>query len=443
MHTIETDTLVIGGGLAGLAAGYALEGRRPYIIAERGSSPGGYSATIRHKGYCFDFSGHLLHLRWPRTTELILNLLGDNCSQMERKAVIYMCGRYIPFPFQANLWALPEQERRECLDGFIKATRSPGFYARTNPSEEKYTTWSNRIFGSGISRHFMLPYNYKLLQHDLGRVTTEWCAPFVPIPDKDEIIRGASAENNKKFGYNATFRYPIRGGIGALAEAFAAKLSSIMYGQKVISVDIREKTATLFNSEAEKYTQVRFKNLINTSPLPDFIKMTKDVPEEISRRAEKLKYQPIYVLNLGVRKPVPDFHWAYFPEDEFPFYRAGISGNFSSEITPQGRSSFYLEFSAIPDFSDIEEKTAKALLKCGFIKDENQIETSLWLKINPAYVIYDTDRAEAMPRIMSWLAENAIQSIGRYGAWKYSFMEEAVKEGLEAADRIMQLAVSN
>ena len=287
MSHLNTDVLIIGGGLAGLAAGYALEGRRHYIIAEGCSSPGGYSGTIHHKGYCFDFSGHLLHLHWPRTTELILNLLGDNCAEMERKAVIYMRGRYIPFPFQANLWALPEQERRECLDGFIKATRSPKFYAKTDPSKEKYTTWSKRIFGRGISRHFMLPYNYKLLRHDLGKITTEWCAPFVPVPDKEEIIQGASAESKKKFGYNAKFRYPLRGGIGTLAQAFAEKLSSIMYGQRVISVDINKRTAVMHNRETGTFTEVQFKNIINTSPLPDFIKMQKAIPEEIANFAKK------------------------------------------------------------------------------------------------------------------------------------------------------------
>lgn len=436
MYHLNTDVLIIGGGLAGLAAGYALEGRKSYIIAEAGNSPGGISSTVKHDGYCFDYSGHLLHLRWPRTTELILSLLGDNCTEIERKAVIYMRGRYIPFPFQANLWALPEQERKECLDGFIKAARSPKSREKTDPSKEKYTTWSKRIFGSGISKHFMLPYNYKLLRHDLGRITTEWCAPFVPVPDKEEIIQGASAESKKKFGYNTKFRYPLRGGIGTLAQAFASKLSSIMYGQRVISVDINKRTAVMHNRETGTFTEVQFKNIINTSPLPDFIKMQKAIPEEIANFAKKLKIQPIKVLNLGVSKPVPDIHWAYFPEDEFPFYRAGISGNFSPHIAPQGKSSFYLEFSGPIDFSDIEEKSAKALVKCGFLQNESQIETSLWLKIQNGYVIYNEDRAAALPVIQSWLRKNGIQSIGRYGAWKYSFMEESIKEGLEAAEKL-------
>ena len=88
--TQETDTLIIGGGLAGLAAGYGLEGKVPYIIAEKECFPGGLSATLKRNGYSFDFSGHLLHLRWPRTKALILKLLSGNFSTLERDARVYI-----------------------------------------------------------------------------------------------------------------------------------------------------------------------------------------------------------------------------------------------------------------------------------------------------------------------------------------------------------------
>jgi len=61
----------------------------------------------------------------------------------------------------------------------------------------------------------------------------------------------------------------------------------------------------------------------------------------------------------------------------------------------------------------------------------------LWLKIPCAYVIYDAQRSLVLPAILSALAKNGISSIGRYGAWKYSFMEESVKEGLETAKKLL------
>jgi hypothetical protein len=51
--------------------------------------------------------------------------------------------------------------------------------------------------------------------------------------------------------------------------------------------------------------------------------------------------------------------------------------------------------------------------------------------------VYDRARAEALPVINAWLKAKKARSIGRYGAWKYSFMEESVKEGLEAAEELL------
>ena len=52
-------------------------------------------------------------------------------------------------------------------------------------------------------------------------------------------------------------------------------------------------------------------------------------------------------------------------------------------------------------------------------------------------MIYDAARNKAVPAILSALADRDVHSIGRYGAWKYSFMEESVKEGLETARKII------
>jgi hypothetical protein len=51
-------------------------------------------------------------------------------------------------------------------------------------------------------------------------------------------------------------------------------------------------------------------------------------------------------------------------------------------------------------------------------------------------VIYNRERPAALKTIFSFLKRNRVQSIGRYGAWKYSFMEEAILDGKKAAENI-------
>ena len=58
-----TSTLIIGGGLAGLSAGWHL-GREATVL-EASSTVGGLCRSYRREGYTFDISGHLLHFRRP------------------------------------------------------------------------------------------------------------------------------------------------------------------------------------------------------------------------------------------------------------------------------------------------------------------------------------------------------------------------------------------
>ncbi|HNT97592.1 MAG TPA: FAD-dependent oxidoreductase [Elusimicrobiales bacterium] len=431
---IRTDTLIIGGGLAGLSAARELRGRKKVFLAEREARYGGLAATIRKGGFHFDYSGHLLHLRWPETTRLILGALGSNVRRLRRDARVFAHGRWTPFPFQANLAGMPPAVRSECVRGFLAARAAGG--GAPGDGSETFEKWSRRVLGDGISRHFMLPYNAKLWQYPLDRLTTEWCAPFVPVPSPAEILKGAYGRSRPGLGYNAVFHYPRKGGIGALAAALALGTSGTHLGIEVEKVDLRARKARV-----RHFGEVRFRRLINTAPLDEFVALCADAPAAVRRAAALLRRNTVYVLNLGFRKPAPAMHWGYFPGAAFPFYRAGVSGNFSPFLSPAGLSSFYIEIATDGrplDLVSAERACVKGLLACGMLKDAGRIEERLWLKIPCAYVVYDADRAAALPVLRGWLRERKARSIGRYGGWKYSFMEESVKEGLEAAREIAE-----
>jgi len=430
---LKTDTLVIGGGLAGLSAGLALEGKRPYLIAERECRPGGLAATVKKGGFHFDYSGHLLHLRWPETSRLILGALKGNCSRIKRDARIYAHKSWTPYPFQANLSGMPAKVKSECVSGFLKA-----YAAGSGPGDgtEPFSRWTRRVFGEGISRHFMLPYNAKLWRYPLQRLTTEWCAPFVPMPKPEEVLAGAYGKKAEGLGYNTVFHYPKTGGIGALANAFAAGLGGLRLGLEVESLDLKKGVA-----QVRHFGPVHFRRLINTSPLDSFVAMAQDAPVAVRRAAASLRHNTVYVLNLGVRGVKSDMHWGYFPGAEFPFYRAGLASNFSRRLAPRGCASFYIELATAGEALDLasaETEILRALKACGLIKNAGQVVEKLWLKIPCAYVVYNRERAAALPVIFDWLKARRARSIGRYGAWKYSFMEESVKEGLEAAAAVLK-----
>jgi len=406
------------------------------------------AGSLYKDGFTFDHTGHLLHLHDPYGKELILGLLKDNVHLLERSSWIFSHGVFTRYPFQANTYGLPRKVVDDCVVGFLKAAREDlPFHRRTpdaghrRPDCMNFRDWTLRTFGGGIARHFMFPYNSKLWRVSLNRMTTEWVAPFVPRPQVAEVLYGALTEQKKHFGYNATFHYPIRGGIQSLPDALAGRVAdSIQTGCPAQRIDFRQRLV-----EAANLGEVRYQRLVNTLPLVELIDMLEGAPPSVQADRAALSWVKVHCLNLGIRRgDVSDKHWIYFPERRFPFYRVGFCSNFSPFVAPEGTSSMYIEFSAEPearlDTARLEKTALRGLRECGLLKPSDELATKLWISIPFAYVIYDRHRSRVLPRIFAWLQKQGIETIGRYGAWKYSFMEEAVLDGKRCAQRLLGIA---
>ena len=434
---IKTDVLILGGGLAGLSAAYHLNalGRAESLVVEKGAAVGGTAGTVSQDGFLFDHTGHLLHLHDPYGKKLILDLLADNVATHERSSWIYSHGAYTRYPFQANTYGLPDRVVEDCVTGFLKTVHRPGKPLGPNPS---FKEWSLRHFGEGISRHFMFPYNEKLWRLPLSKLTTEWQGRFVPRPSAAEVLYGALSDQKKFFGYNAEFRYPKHGGAQVLPDALHARLKSgqVRTGCTVESVDLRERVAVV-----DGLGEVAFERLVNTLPLTTFLDLAAPLPAAVKAARRKLRYNTVYNLNLGVNREVGGKHWIYFPEDKYPFYRVGFSHNFARANAPAGASALYLE-AARPggervDLPALERQMLAGLRSCGILKSGDKLLTKLWIPIRCGYVVYDFNRTPAVSTIFRHLAMSGIESIGRYGGWKYSFMEETILDGKRCAERLL------
>jgi len=431
---MKTDVLIAGAGIAGLSCAWHLQrAGGDYLLVEKAAVSGGLCGSVEKDGYTFDWSGHLLHLHSDYGAKFVKDLLGSNLSLLKRDARIFSHGVYTSYPFQASLYGLPESVVSDCVSGFIDACEKDGTPDHNGP----FDLWAQTVFGTGICRHFMWPYNEKLWRVPLDRLTARWCGPFVPRPKLDEVLRGAYWPLKKKFGYNTAFYYPKRGGINALCSAIGKTVRPPLLGSALKRVDLKKKIAFV-----EGIGEVHYKTLVSTLPLKELAGMLVNPPASVIKAAEALSATSVHVLNIGARDRGNKFHWAYFPDKKLPFYRAGIASNFSKKVAPEGHASFYVETATAPTEKFNRAKTETAiidgLVKSGFIKSEADIRTTLWLDIGCAYVIYDAAREKSVGTIAAYLEKNSCRSIGRYGGWKYSFMEEAVLEGRAAAEVALQ-----
>jgi protoporphyrinogen oxidase len=421
--------VILGGGLAGLAAAWFL-GDVPHVVLEAEEEPGGLCRSRRVDGFTFDYTGHLLHLRDPRTVALLDTLWPDIFDVIERKADIRMRGVTVPFPFQANLHGLPADLVADCILGVVETLSVP---PPTDPAVS-FRDWALATLGRGIAESFLFPYNGKLFRRDPAEMTADWVSWAIPRPTVAEVVRGALGLVNRGMGYNSTFRYPRRGGIDVVPRAFAQRLRTLRCGARVTEVDLARSELTLENGE-----RMAWNHLVTTLPLPTFLGMLRGEGGELRRLADTLDWSVVGCLNLGIDREglAGGAHWTYFPDPEVPFYRVGYPSHFSKDVAPPGTTSLYVEFGlkrGEPD--DVPRRTAQALQGLrqeGILRAEDRVLAQDWIRIDPGYVIFDRARQDTMARVMPELARRRVHAIGRYGAWTYSYMERAILDGLETA----------
>lgn len=424
--------VIVGGGLAGMSAAYHL-GHVPHVVLEAAGEPGGLCRTREVDGFLFDYTGHLLHLRDARIERLVDELLPGAFELVGRRAFIRSRGATLDFPFQANLHGLPLELVADCLTGFVETL------GRTVPDDPatSFEEWSLAVFGRGISDAFMLPYNEKLFRRRPAEMTADWVSWAVPRPSLGEVVRGALGLPNRGLGYNPTFRYPRRGGIGVLPAALARRLRHLRLAARVVGVDLERRLVTLADGE-----RLAWDRLVVTTPLPGFLRMARGARSDLAREAERLDWSVVACLNLGVGRAeiAGGAHWIYFPDADAPFYRVGFPTNFSDSVAPPRTSSLYVEVGLSRDErfepERLEAEVLAALRREGILEGDDRILARDWVRIDPGYVIFDRARQEVLERVVPELEASGVHLLGRYGAWTYSYMERALLDGLELAERL-------
>ncbi len=420
--------IVIGAGLSGLCAGFYL--RKEFRIFEKENCPGGLSRTINTSKAYYDFGGHWLHLQHAWTKELIFEILKIDMHRHCRDARIYLDSKFGKYPFQNNLAGYSPDIIYECITGMIKAKY------RHQEQPKTFEDYINMSMGEGIGKHFMVPYNQKLWGIHPRDMSIDWMGRFVPSPDIDKVLRSIIYTDQKDTqGYNETFFYPAHKGIGVIPQKIAECIKDkIEYSNQIVQVNLLQKTITLKDGRIEK-----FEKLVNTMPLKELIACTIDLPDQIRKAGDLLNWTDITVYNLCLSDFKGNYNWCYFPNKDIPFFRQGNYSIVASDAAPDGTTSIYVEYSSRLDKNSYiprENEIVDKLKEIGLVSCDSKIIDKLTIQIKYAYVVYDMNHKQCVKTILDYFESHNVYSIGRYGAWEYSSMEDAMLAGRKCAESL-------
>ncbi|MBR3654664.1 MAG: FAD-dependent oxidoreductase [Elusimicrobia bacterium] len=416
------NNIVIGAGISGLSFGYF--SKKPFIIFEKENTVGGLCKSVKDTGFTFDYSGHFIHIKDKKIKSLIEKLIGKKLLTVKRNSVILFDNKLIPFPFQANLYYLTEQQKQQCIKGIKNRKKIKIF------DDMPFIDWAKAMFGDGITKYFMQPYNQKLWNCNLKKLTAAWTAPFVPKPTQKSILDSAYKRNEQKYGYNSIFYYPPANGCQEMIDGFYKKLkSNIIKNTKVETIDLKNKK---IYANGKYYF---YDNIISTQPLKELLLSIKNLPKNISTLIKKLEYTSTRCVNLGIKykkdlpKMIKNIHWIYVPEKMYPFYRVGIYSNVSKKLAPKNCYSLYVEMSDTKNCDDI----IPILKKTGLMNNDDEVVSLNVIDMKYAYIIFNKERTKVLDKIFKFLKDNNIYCTGRYGGWEYSFIEKNIADGKKLA----------
>ena len=433
--------VIIGAGPTGLGAAYRLRelGHDDWDMYERSDRVGGLAASVTDDhGFTYDIGGHVLFSHYPYFDALVDKLLGNEFTRIQREAWIWMQDRFIPYPFQNNIRHLSKDDIIACLGGLIAAQRM----ARDS---ETFEEWINATFGEGIARLFMLPYNFKVWSTPLSLMSKQWMAERVSVVDVERVLRNVILErDDASWGPNNTFKYPLRGGTGAIYRAFVPYVESrLHYRREAVAIDLERRTVEFSDGSGTRYD-----TLISTMPIDQLVARAAKAPSIVREAATRLVHNSSYIVGVGVKKRVETPKcWIYYPETDAPFYRVTYLSNYSPHMTPDPDHMLLLSETTYSRWKPEPRDTIVDRVVDGMIatrlldeSDRPNIVTRHLIEVPYEYPVPTLERDEALGVLQPYLMSHDVYSRGRFGAWLYEIgnMDHSVMQGVETVDRVLR-----
>jgi protoporphyrinogen oxidase len=430
-----TTVSILGSGMAGFGAAYRLHSEGvSSVMYDRNPYHGGHTASFVHPdGFIFDDGPHVSFTRDERIQELFAESVGGEYEIIQAQVDNYWNGHRIKHPAQCNLYPLPEDLVVRVLLDFIEAQRTDLGGSRN------YREWLLAAYGQTFAETFPMEYGRKYHTAPPEEMTTDWLGPRLYRPELEEVLRGALSPSTADVHYVSHFRYPARGGFVSYLESFLGR-TDLRLHHEAVRIDPFDQVITFADG-----IETTYEHLVSSLPLPEAVSMIDGAPKEVVDASQRLACTTCVVVNIGVnREDLSEANWTYFYDRDIFFTRLSFPHLLSRSTVPAGAgsvqaevyySSKYRPLDRRPD--DCIESVLRDLIRCGVLRQDDEILHRSATLVPYANVIFDHDRAPALDVVRGFLEEMKIETCGRYGEWGYHWTDESFVSGEKAAQRIL------
>ncbi|KTS35975.1 FAD-dependent oxidoreductase [Methylobacterium indicum] len=460
--SLHTETLVIGGGPAGLTTGYMLaKAGRDVVVLERDPvQVGGISRTVEYKGFLFDIGGHRFFSKAKEVVDLWNEILPDDFIERPRLSRIYYKGKTYAYPLKAfealrNLGIL---ESGLCVASYL--------WARARPIKEpkSFHEWVRNQFGERLFSIFFKTYTEKVWGMSCDDISADWAAQRIKGLDlgaaiRDGLKRSLGLHRPAASGDGAviktlieSFRYPRRGP-GMMWDAAAAAIREnggrVLLDRRVdgLSYDATTKLWTV-SARREDGSRETFtaRNVVSSAPIRELVGAIRPAPLS-TFQARSLRYRDFVTVALiaKAKDSFPD-NWIYVHDPAVKVGRVQNFRSWSPEMVPDesytclGLEYFCFEGDGLwnaPD-SELIALARREIGQIGLV-DPSSVVDACVVRQPKAYPVYDDAYRAHVATIRRDLEGNypSLHLVGRNGMHKYNNQDHAMMTAMLTARNII------
>lgn len=432
------DVLVLGAGLAGLAAATVIGDRA--VVLERDDRPGGLVRTECFDGYWFDRVIHLLYFPDPDTERWVRALMNGDLAPCPPEAWVETQAGTARFPLQLHLGRLDRGVVAQCLRELAALT-----YGQNHARPGNFQEMLELTFGPKMCEIFFYPYNLKMWKRPLSQLAPSGFTWNIARPEFDKVLMGALSPDLQFRSYNAQGFYPRpeadapQRGMEVLAQRLSERVHDLRLGHRVESIRLQDRVVT--TKHGARTARFHFRQrCCCTLPLPRVLEMCDDVPASLLDDCRRLTRNRVLSVALSVRgpRPVGRGHWRYYADESICFTRLVYMHEFDPDLAPPDGWGLLAEITEpaeqpMDDTNRVIARVIQDIHRVAAIPSDGQIVDARLIMIDPAYVVFTVENQPVVEAARAFLREHGIEPIGRYGRWEYSSMGQVLRDAFNWA----------